>query len=281
MDHFLPKAFDLNINDNYCSDYQYGINKTLSHWHSGAEIIYVVKGKVNVMFNDSWHILEKDSMIFIPPKQLHCCDCNDNTAEKIVIGFVEKVLYRDSVTFSTSNNVIEHCVLHHLEGTSVPNLIKEFNEHCENKALYAEDLMARSTLLQIYAYLIHYWNEMGLNVNNNAENEMACRVYEYIEEHFTEDLSPYDIAKRFNISYSNLAKIMQVFNKSTFTECVNQVRIENAKKMLALTSKNITEIGFECGFSNTSYFIKIFHRMTNLSPNKYRKLIEHKESSSH
>jgi len=277
MDHFLPKAFDLNINDNYCSDYQYGINKTLPHWHSGAEIIYVVKGKVNVMFNDSWHILEKGSMIFIPPKQLHCCDCNDNTAEKIVIGFVEKVLYRDSVAFSTSNNVIKHCVLHNLEGTSVSNLIKEFNEHCENKALYAEDLMARSTLLQIYAYLIHYWNEIGLNVNNNAENEMACRVYEYIEEHFTEDLSPYDIAKQFNISYSNLAKIMQIFNKSTFTECVNQVRIENAKKLLTLTSKNITEIGFECGFSNTSYFIKIFHRMTNLTPNKYRKLTERKE----
>jgi len=277
MDHFLPKAFDLNINDNYCSDYQYGINKTLPHWHSGAEIIYVVKGKVNVMFNDSWHILEKGSMIFIPPKQLHCCDCNDNTAEKIVIGFVEKVLYRDSVAFSTSNNVIKHCVLHNLEGTSVSNLIKEFNEHCENKALYAEDLMARSMLLQIYAYLIHYWNEIGLNVNNNAENEMACRVYEYIEEHFTEDLSPYDIAKQFNISYSNLAKIMQIFNKSTFTECVNQVRIENAKKLLTLTSKNITEIGFECGFSNTSYFIKIFHRMTNLTPNKYRKLTERKE----
>ena len=276
MEHFLPKAFDLNINDNYCSDYQYGTNKTFSHWHSGAEIIYVVKGKVNVMFNNSWHILEKGSMIFIPPKQLHFCDCNDNTAEKIVIGFVEKCLYRDSVTFSTPNNIIEHCVIHNLESTSVPNLIKKFNEHCKNKALYAEDLMAKSTLLQIYAYLINYWNEIGLNVNNNTQNEMACRVYEYIEDHFAEDLSPYDIAKRFNISYSNLAKIMRTFNKTTFTECVNQARIENAKKMLALTSKSITEIGLECGFYNTSYFIKIFHRMTGMSPAKYRVLTKHK-----
>ena len=277
MEHFLPKAFDLNINDNYCSDYQYGTNKTFSHWHSGAEIIYVVKGKVNVMFNNSWQLLKSGSMIFVPPKQLHFCNCNDNTSEKIVIGFVEKCLYRDSIAFSTPNNIIEHCVFHDLESTNVPNLIQKFNEHCKNKALYAEDLMARSMLLQIYAYLINYWNEIGLNVNNNTQNEMACRVYGYIEDHFTEDLSPYDIAKQFNISYSNLAKIMHTFNKTTFTECVNQVRIENAKKMLALTSKSITEIGLECGFSNTSYFIKIFHRMTNLTPNKYRKLTERKE----
>ena len=276
MDHFLPKAFNLNVNDDYCSEYQYGVNKTFSHWHSGVEIIYVVKGKVNVMFNNSWHVLESGSMIFIPPKQLHFCDCNDNTAEKIVIGFVKKCLSRDSVIFSTPNNIIEHCVIHNLENTSIPNLIKKFNEHCKNKALYAEDLMARSMLLQIYAYLINYWNEIGLNVNNNTQNEMACRVYGYIEDHFTEDLSPYDIAKQFNISYSNLAKIMHTFNKTTFTECVNQVRIENAKKMLALTSKSITEIGLECGFSNTSYFIKIFHRMTGMSPNKYRELTKHK-----
>jgi AraC-like DNA-binding protein len=279
MDHFLPKSFNLNVNDLYCSDYQFGKNKTFSHWHSGAEIIYVIKGKVNVMFNNSWHLLESGSMIFIPPKQLHFCDCNDNTAEKIVIGFVETCLYRDRVAFSTPNTIIEHCVLHNLENTNVPRLMREFNEHCKNKAVYAEDLMARSALLQIYAYLVHYWSKLGLNVNNDTQNEMAYRVYKYIEEHFTEDLSPYDIAKQFSISYSNLAKIMQKFNKTTFTECVNQIRIENAKKMLALTSKSITEIGLECGFSGASYFIKIFHRMTGMKPNQYRKLTEQKESS--
>jgi len=71
MIHYLPKAFDLNVNDSYCSDHQFGAGKTSPHWHSGVEIIYVVAGKVNVMFNNSWHILEKGSMIFIPPKQLH------------------------------------------------------------------------------------------------------------------------------------------------------------------------------------------------------------------
>lgn len=276
MDYFLPKAFDLNVNDSYCSDYQCGTNKTFPHWHSGVEIIYVITGKVNVMFNNSWHTLEKGSMIFIPPKQLHFCDCNDDAAEKIVIGFIEKYLYKDGGAFFSPNTAIDYCVFHNLENTSLPNLIKGFNEHYKNKSLYAEDLMARSLLLQIYAYIINYWNEIGLDINN-TQNEMGFRICEYIEAHFMEELSPYDVAKQFNISYSNLAKIMQKFNKSTFTKFVNQIRIENAKKLLAITSKNITEIGLECGFSNTSYFIKIFHRLTDMSPNKYRALIKYEK----
>jgi len=279
MIHYLPKAFDLNVNDSYCSDHQFGAGKTSPHWHSGVEIIYVVAGKVNVMFNNSWHILEKGSMIFIPPKQLHFCQCNDDTAEKYVIGFVEEYLYRDSTVFFSPNSAIDYCVLHDLENTPLPNLIQRFNEHYKNKSLYAEDLLARSLLLQIYAYMINYWNGMGICVNNR-QNETAYRIYKYAETHFAEELSPYEVAKHFHISYSNLAKLMQELNKTSFTECVNKIRIENAKKLLALTSKSISEIGLDCGFSNTSYFIKIFHRMTDMSPNKYRVLIKHKASAN-
>ena len=85
--YFLPKDFDISINKDYCSEYQYGTNSTSPHWHSGAEIIFVVKGTVNIMFNNSWYTLEKGSMLFVPPNQLHCCNCTDNNAEKIVIGF--------------------------------------------------------------------------------------------------------------------------------------------------------------------------------------------------
>jgi len=276
MERFLPKDFDLEEGNDYCSDYQYGSNKTFSHWHSGVEIIYVVKGTVHVMFNNSWHTLEKDSMIFIPPKQLHFCDCSDESAEKIVIGFTQKCVYRDNIVFSYSNNIIEHCIFHNLGSTNILVLMKEFFWHCKRKSIYSEDLMAKSLLLQIYAFFINYWSNIGLNVNKNMQNETACSIYQYIEAHFTEELSPYDVAKHFHISYSNLAKIMQMSNKASFKKTVHQIRIEHAKKLLALTSQSITEIGLECGFSNTSYFIKIFHKITGMSPNKYRALTKYK-----
>ncbi|MBQ8393504.1 MAG: helix-turn-helix transcriptional regulator [Clostridia bacterium] len=274
MDNFLPKAFDLDVSNNYCSDYQYGSNKTPPHWHSGAEIIFVLKGKFNIMFNDSWHTLKKGSMVFIPPKQLHCCNCEDDTAEKIVLGFRENCLGSGGIGLSLPSSVLPFCVFHNLENTPIPGLIEDFNEHTEANLIYSEDLMAKSLLLQIYAFLIRYWNSMGIDLDKRSQNKTASIIYKYIEAHYMDELSPYKIARQFNISYSGLAKAIQKYNHTTFIQCVNQIRIENAKKLLALTDKSITEIGLECGFSVTSYFIKVFHQLTNMTPKAYRDLLK-------
>ena len=271
---FLPKDFDTDIDADYCSDYQYGKNSTAPHWHSGAEIIFVVKGKVGVMFDNSWHVLEENSMLFIPPKQLHCCKCDDSSAEKIVIGFTEKCLGKGGVGLSLPNNVNQHCIFHNLESSNLPSLIESFNRQCVDNKLYSKDLIAKAFLFQIYAYLIEYWNDLGLNVNSLKTNKTASYIYEYIENHFMEELSPYDVAKKLHISYSCLAKTIQKFSRTSFIRCVNQVRVENAKRLLVLTEKNVTEIGLECGFSVTSYFIKTFHQFTQMTPKAYRNLIK-------
>lgn len=278
MDNFLPKAFDIDVNNNYCSDYQYGSSKTSPHWHSGAEIIFVLKGKVDIMFNDSWHTLKNGSMVFIPPKQLHYCNCEDDTAEKIVLGFKEICLGSGGIGLSLPADVLRFCILHNLESTPLSRLIKDFNEHTRANLIYSEDLMAKSVLLQIYAFLIQYWNNQGIDLNQSSQNITASMIYKHIEAHYMDGLSPYEIARQFNISYSGLAKAIQKYSHTTFTKCVNQIRIENAKKLLSLTDKSITEIGLECGFSVTSYFIKIFHQLTNMTPKAYRNLFKPQNS---
>ena len=274
MDNFLPKAFDIDVNNSYCSDYQYGSNKTPPHWHSGAEIIFVLNGKVNIMFTDSWHTLEKNSMIFIPPKQLHCCNCEDDAAEKIVLGFKENCLGTGGIGLYLPIDILQFCIFHNLECTPLPTLVKKFNEHSTRSLTYSEDLMAKSILLQIYALLVQYWTNKGIDFSLKAQNKAMEKIYKYVEAHYTEELSPYEIARQFNISYSGLAKSIQRYNHTTFTKYVNQIRIENSKKLLALTDKSITEIGLECGFSVTSYFIKTFHSFTHMTPKAYRELIK-------
>ena len=58
-----------------------------------------------------------------------------------------------------------------------------------------------------------------------------------------------------------------------FIKYLNKVCIENAKKLLATTDKNVAEIGLECGFSVTGYFIKTFNGFTGMTPKRYRKFL--------
>ena len=126
--YFLPKEFDKSLD--YCSEYQYGENQTLPHWHSGAEIIYVNCGEVSIMFGDKWHTLTSDSLIFLPPHSLHCARCTDPEAEKTVIGFSDKILGKSRVGLSFPIAVNRYCVFHNLAGTEIAQLISRFHSCC-------------------------------------------------------------------------------------------------------------------------------------------------------
>jgi YesN/AraC family two-component response regulator len=57
----------------------------------------------------------------------------------------------------------------------------------------------------------------------------------------------------------------------TFSQILQQIRIQNAQNLLARTSKSCTEVAYECGYHDQSYFIKHFRRITGTTPAKYRR----------
>jgi AraC-like DNA-binding protein len=56
----------------------------------------------------------------------------------------------------------------------------------------------------------------------------------------------------------------------TFTDFLNQYRVNQARKML-LHDKNVTEACFESGFENLSYFSRTFKRFSGENPSQFRK----------
>ncbi len=275
--YFLPKTFDLDIHAPYCCTRQHGESQTTPHWHSGAEIIFMVKGSAAVWFNNAWHELHENAMLFVPRGQLHCCRCTDPHAEKIVMGFTEKCFEKNGVKVSLPAEIHSHCVFHDLKNTPLPALLNNFDAHCQSKAPYKEHLLATAALFQIYAYLLTFWEEHGIAINNTERDTVGDAIHTYIETHFAEDLSPYTVAKQLNISYSSLSQKMKVLTDESFIKCVNRTRVEHAKKLLAVTEKSVTEICFECGFSSTSYFIKVFRELTTMTPHVYRKRVNNEK----
>ena len=68
--------------------------------------------------------------------------------------------------------------------------------------------------------------------------------------------------------------LSQMFYKKTGTKLsryINEERLENAKQLLKTTDMNIKQIAYSCGYSESSYFIRIFRKLTGTTPNKYRK----------
>jgi AraC-like DNA-binding protein len=102
------------------------------------------------------------------------------------------------------------------------------------------------------------------------QQERIHRIYRYVEEHFKETINTNAIAEKVNLSVPAFCRYFKKATKLTYTDFVNQYRINQAKKLL-LQDRNVTEACFESGFENLSYFNRVFKKITGESPSKFKK----------
>ncbi|MEF3306132.1 helix-turn-helix domain-containing protein [Paenibacillus sp. GYB003] len=93
----------------------------------------------------------------------------------------------------------------------------------------------------------------------------------YLESHYAEDLSLDTVADRMNMSSNYLSAYIKEKTGTNFSDHLNGIRIREAKDMLVRTSLSIQEIGEKIGYRNVTSFIRMFKKITGLTPGDYRK----------
>lgn len=102
-------------------------------------------------------------------------------------------------------------------------------------------------------------------------DKIVYEVMAYVRRHYAEDISAQMLAVQFNLSYSYFSRVFKATVGRSFKEYVNNVRINHAERLLCSGNQSIGEIAQACGYSDVSYFIKVFRQMKGVSPKAYRK----------
>lgn len=107
------------------------------------------------------------------------------------------------------------------------------------------------------------------------EDESIKQAQEFIEKNVTERISVEELAVRFAIGRRHFERRFKKATNNTPVEYIQRVKIEAAKKYLENSRKNVNEIMYEVGYSDTKAFRTVFKKITGLSPidykNKYNK----------
>lgn len=99
--------------------------------------------------------------------------------------------------------------------------------------------------------------------------EKTDRIEMFIKEHFSEsDLDITKIAKGLGVSRSTLFRMWNESHTLSITDYINQLRLDEAAKLLSSGEYNVTEVAFMSGFSSQSYFTKKFKSMFGYPPSK-------------
>ncbi len=96
-------------------------------------------------------------------------------------------------------------------------------------------------------------------------------VIAFVKKHFTEELSLKQLADQVHFSASYLSA--QILKKTgmTYSSYLGYLRTEKARQLLLETDLKVMDIASACGYRDSSYFNRIFHRKYGTSPEQYRK----------
>jgi YesN/AraC family two-component response regulator len=93
----------------------------------------------------------------------------------------------------------------------------------------------------------------------------------YVHTHHAEQVSLKDLAAHVALSEQHLIRSFRKEIGITPIDYLKRYRIRQAKTLLEAGHKSITEVALEVGFSDSSYFARVFRRETGMSPSAYRR----------
>ncbi len=112
-----------------------------------------------------------------------------------------------------------------------------------------------------------------INKNVNLEEDRISEILDYIVEHYDKSLELSDIAKAFNFNYYYLSYYFNNHCSEGFSEYLNRIRIEKACELLKDNKLYVSEISSMIGYSDHSYFCRVFKKIIGYTPSRYRRIV--------
>lgn len=96
------------------------------------------------------------------------------------------------------------------------------------------------------------------------------QVQEFIEQHFTQKLTVEQLADQVAVGRRSFERRFKKATNNTVVAYIQRVKIEAAKRSFENSRKNINEVMFDVGYTDTKAFRDVFKKMTGLTPVDYR-----------
>lgn len=283
MKHANPafEAIKPNIGSSFTSlkfQRNENIKSHVWHYHPEVELIFVCKGSGKRQIGSNISYFSDGDLVLIGSNLPHCGLTNENTNNdyEMVIQFKPDFLgeniwetpemQRISALLEKSKAGI---VFNENIKRTVGKKIADMHEMSSlNKLLNFLEILDELAITQDYRIL----NAGKYYLQTQVEdNERINHIFNYVKDHFKEQITLEEIADIANMKVPSFCRYFKKITNKTFTQFVNEYRITHSLKLLAEQPLSITEVCFESGFNNFSYFNKTFKEYIKKSPSQYRK----------
>lgn len=251
--------------------------------HDFWELVYVDKGRLEVIAENDGYELEQGQMIFHQPNEFHNLYGNGTVAPNIVIVtfhchspamdfFRKKILYATARQRELLAQIIK-------EGRQVFSgpwgdpYTTQMTRTAE--APFGGEQTIRLSLELLLLDMIRdaapldQKPKASSSIKHRSDCDLVARVVHFMEEHLCDSLSFSAICQYSAQSATNLKTIFKSVTGQGVMEYYRQLKIEQAKTMLREGTGNITQIADRLGYSSVHYFSRHFKQATGMTPREY------------
>ena len=255
------------------------------HKHNFYELNVIVDGE-GFHYIDKKQFFTKKGDVFVVPIDVEHAYVNNNNLTVVHIIFTELFFERHNELFLSNK---EHLTLFLLEPQlkqiyGIPMSFKLTDEQLKKIETFFQDFSSYQKIegdlcigltdglaITILYYLYTCFNKLYNSDNSpTSNNSTITGLVRYIVES-QNNVQIKQLAEISGYSRSNFFRYFKRVMHETPGKFLMRYKITTAKKLLCETTLPLTEIGQECGFYDSSHFIRCFKKATGMSPKQYRK----------
>ncbi len=247
------------------------------HFHSDLEIIYVVKGRVQIQVAQAFHILEAGQLFLLNPYEIH-------SIERVSEGVLEDnlLLIVQITTHAHALNKKRLSQLHFTErliksNTSALSQIM-FNLYLKSLESTPSTDYYLNGLIQLYLAIlldeVPYTTSDQGNLSNQTDDFKRLQyVIDYVETHHKEKVYLENLSDQLHLSKYYLSHFIRQHLGINFQTLLNNVRLTSAISLLINTELSIMDLSIHSGFSDQKYLNQLIKEKYNCTANALRKTI--------
>lgn len=248
------------------------------HYHAELELILAVKGSLTVNVASHSFSVPEGSAFFINSDELHSVSDGEEGggvlhsivfAPRLIAGSMESI-FSQKYMAPFMESPLRYALLEK-DKHSAPLLIAEAYDECRREAngyeLKVRNLLS-SLLLELFS-LIDF-KESHPSESTLRSERRTKQMISFIQENAGEDIDVDAIAASVSIGRSECLRCFKRVLGTSPARYLSEYRLEKAASLLEESDMKIIEIGTECGFSDMSYFARVFAGKYNCTPKEYR-----------
>lgn len=113
-------------------------------------------------------------------------------------------------------------------------------------------------------------NVVKFDLPDSVPNHLINASIKFVKDNYQQQVGLQEAAQFLNVSETHLSRLFKEIVKINFLTYLNTYRINKSIDLLINTNENINEIANKCGFVTPGYFAKLFKRLLNTTPTKFR-----------